>query len=815
MTGIFAPQAQENVRAEAPVSAPQTRSPFMSLLNVAGNVFDGSRGVGSSGSDDRAIKQDFDLRAREIAGIVDPVKKRRQLDRLVVEAGTVGLDADDTFVTDTLSRVGLRIDSPAQRAMADQQEVEADPSFDIFMAASRNANPSWTQEDHEAFATSRVMQKRVDQFNIEEGARNWTSNTSKSWINQIDTISETVTGLISGNEFTFDDVSQAELGLLNLKEAMVKPEGVSDEQFAPVQARMQALEAKVEILKTYKKNESAFLADSTASITNEELLNFAQATELAIQQGPANAASYLSVMKVIESGDAASVMTLLENTPLDIKAAAQTVQNHRTSLQQSPELTGDPVSSFERRVNLADTSRSPTSRLNEIDIMIANGVSVEPDAYISAMASGVALTRKGEQKYLANSAFFEKNFLGENAVATRYMSNLLSEGKTQQYNEAVDATREFITAQIEEAKFSAVRIAEELGDLAQFNPETGQLGVNVNELRKVLVERGGGRGLPSLEEFDQNVERFGLEKAVQRVSKRALFGPNGQKNFAQWSAFNSQVQKLSAYQNTLTNFTAPDEVRTSARQAVADPATMLKVSNYDVLREASSILGMNEVAQNAALSSYLLSGGVDIDPSVTAWCAAKVNAVFGRLGIKGTNSLAARSFLDWGVDTSGNPQVGDVVVLSRGSNPNHGHVGFFMGYDENGDIKVLGGNQSNSVNIQSYSSGRLLGFRRPSETQGFTEIPSVTPEDAGELNQIRSALTQPVETEQPLTDSQQPLEGVGVIQSTPTPEEAPKASETPSASSTKYTPESIAKALQNLQGDVTEEELLNLLRGSE
>jgi len=39
-------------------------------------------------------------------------------------------------------------------------------------------------------------------------------------------------------------------------------------------------------------------------------------------------------------------------------------------------------------------------------------------------------------------------------------------------------------------------------------------------------------------------------------------------------------------------------------------------------------------------------------------------------------------------------------------------VGFFQGYDDDGNIKVLGGNQSDSVSVQSYPSSRLLGFRR-------------------------------------------------------------------------------------------------------
>ena len=68
--------------------------------------------------------------------------------------------------------------------------------------------------------------------------------------------------------------------------------------------------------------------------------------------------------------------------------------------------------------------------------------------------------------------------------------------------------------------------------------------------------------------------------------------------------------------------------------------------------------------------------------------------------------------MNWG-EAVDDPQEGDVVVLWRESRDSwKGHVGFFSGYDDNGDIKVLGGNQGDSVSIKSYSKNRLLGFRR-------------------------------------------------------------------------------------------------------
>lgn len=127
---------------------------------------------------------------------------------------------------------------------------------------------------------------------------------------------------------------------------------------------------------------------------------------------------------------------------------------------------------------------------------------------------------------------------------------------------------------------------------------------------------------------------------------------------------------------------------------------------------AGKQIGLNERDQKAALSDYLSTGGANLDPATTAWCAAFVNATLQQTGVKGTGSNLARSFLDWGEEAK-DPRRGDLAVFSRGdpSGP-YGHVGFFDGYNEDGTIRVLGGNQSDAVSLGSYSPDRLLGFRR-------------------------------------------------------------------------------------------------------
>jgi uncharacterized protein (TIGR02594 family) len=143
---------------------------------------------------------------------------------------------------------------------------------------------------------------------------------------------------------------------------------------------------------------------------------------------------------------------------------------------------------------------------------------------------------------------------------------------------------------------------------------------------------------------------------------------------------------------------------------------------------AAKNLGMNERDQRAALQDYLATGGANLDPAQTAWCAAFVNATLKQGGMEGTGSNMARSFLDWGEATDA-PQQGDVAVFRRGDPDGpYGHVGFFDGLNPDGTIRVLGGNQGKdgSVSIANYSPDALLGYRRAPGAKtdnAFAQVP--------------------------------------------------------------------------------------------
>lgn len=125
-------------------------------------------------------------------------------------------------------------------------------------------------------------------------------------------------------------------------------------------------------------------------------------------------------------------------------------------------------------------------------------------------------------------------------------------------------------------------------------------------------------------------------------------------------------------------------------------------------------LGVREIggrAHEKRIVAYHATTAAGAAPDEVPWCSSFVNWAMETEGYEGTDSKRARSWLNWG-ESVDEPYEGCVVVLSRGSNPAHGHVGFYV-RDSRGFITVLGGNQGNKVAVDLYPRARLLGYRQP------------------------------------------------------------------------------------------------------
>lgn len=107
---------------------------------------------------------------------------------------------------------------------------------------------------------------------------------------------------------------------------------------------------------------------------------------------------------------------------------------------------------------------------------------------------------------------------------------------------------------------------------------------------------------------------------------------------------------------------------------------------------------------------FKLAGNAWVKDDETAWCAAFVGWVLAQAGYKNTGSLSARSYLTYGKEVK-KPMFGCVVVLWREKIDSvYGHVGFFI-RETTDSVYLLGGNQSNEVNITKFPKSRVLGYR--------------------------------------------------------------------------------------------------------
>lgn len=128
---------------------------------------------------------------------------------------------------------------------------------------------------------------------------------------------------------------------------------------------------------------------------------------------------------------------------------------------------------------------------------------------------------------------------------------------------------------------------------------------------------------------------------------------------------------------------------------------------------ARAEIGQKEVpgsGDNPRVVEYHASAG-GASPDSVPWCASFVNFCITQAGLVGTNSKAARSWTNWGRD-AGSLVPGCIVVLSRGADVTKGHVGFCVG-ERPGWISLLGGNQSDAVNIADFPASRLVAKRLP------------------------------------------------------------------------------------------------------
>lgn len=121
---------------------------------------------------------------------------------------------------------------------------------------------------------------------------------------------------------------------------------------------------------------------------------------------------------------------------------------------------------------------------------------------------------------------------------------------------------------------------------------------------------------------------------------------------------------------------------------------------------AKKYMGLHEAKHNGKLRKYL-----GVNPRKTPWCGAFVGTVVKRAGKDVPQGhLRAASWKRVGKPVSlKKARKGDIVVV-RTKYGNH--VGFYSSR-KNGRVQLLGGNQSNRVQISNYRIGSIQAIRRP------------------------------------------------------------------------------------------------------
>jgi uncharacterized protein (TIGR02594 family) len=141
------------------------------------------------------------------------------------------------------------------------------------------------------------------------------------------------------------------------------------------------------------------------------------------------------------------------------------------------------------------------------------------------------------------------------------------------------------------------------------------------------------------------------------------------------------------------------------------------MSDAPWLDRARKYVGLKEIIgskhEKEIVRFFADAGHTEVHDDETAWCAAFVGAMLARAGFKSTKSLLARSYATFGVEDE-DPKPGTIVVLKRGNSSWQGHVGFYVSGTKT-SVRILGGNQSNSVSIQSFPRSSVIAFRWPTE----------------------------------------------------------------------------------------------------
>lgn len=155
----------------------------------------------------------------------------------------------------------------------------------------------------------------------------------------------------------------------------------------------------------------------------------------------------------------------------------------------------------------------------------------------------------------------------------------------------------------------------------------------------------------------------------------------------------------------------------AGKRANGAQKSKINVEDMPWLDEAKRMKGVTEIVgkrHSQIIMDWARDIGIWYPNDETPWCGLFVAHCIGSQmpnEALPTNPLGARNWLKFGTPCDDVP--GAIVVFWRGKRSGwKGHVGIVVGSSAT-HVSVLGGNQSNQVNIRKFRKDRVLGYRWP------------------------------------------------------------------------------------------------------
>lgn len=300
-------------------------------------------------------------------------------------------------------------------------------------------------------------------------------------------------------------------------------------------------------------------------------------------------------------------------------------------------------------------------------------------------------------------------------------------GRTAQQQQIAATLRQ--SGQPEDLNSPVAERLKQQDDRAQYKSQIDQFS---NNLASNIVQSGGKIGKAFGETFMSSLQESAtkqLAKVLDELFTSLLTGKSG--------GGASGVGSLGAIGGSL--FGSPANSNSATGSGIASGAG-------GAVDKAMSLLGKNETSNTGDINSFLKAGGVDINAAQTAWCAGFVNSSLNQVGVDGTGSQTANSFLNWGTKIDPSKVLkGDVLVQNRGlgADQQGGHVGFATGATRmsgtSEQLQMLSGNSGNAVKASWVDASSVQARRAADSLDKLTTSSTTAGQGLGKLGQLSSS----------------------------------------------------------------------------